>query len=205
MSAFAGTLAGKVETYIELRHSLGYSFKKQAGTLHAFARYVASGSLTPAYQVHGARVRPVIWWRGQWMRGERARLSRHADVAKVMDYMLKRWGSFTRFLDDGRICLTNNAAERGLRGIALGRKAWLFAGSDRGGERAAAMYSLIVTAKLNDVDPRAWLANVLVASRIIPFNVCTSCCRGTGVNEPRKPLPPPERPRRVTSRMDTLR
>jgi IS66 C-terminal element/Transposase IS66 family len=69
--------------------------------------------------------------------------------------------AFTLFLDDGRICLTNNAAERGLRGIALGRKAWLFAGSDRGGERAAAMYSLIITAKLNGVDPRAWLADVL--------------------------------------------
>ena len=64
-----------------------------------------------------------------------------------MDYMLKRWTAFTRFLDDGRICLSNNAAERALRGIALGRKSWLFAGSDRGGQRAAAMYSLIVTAK----------------------------------------------------------
>jgi transposase len=97
----------------------------------------------------------------QWMRAERARLPRHADTAKVMDYMLKRWPSFTRFLDDGRICLTNNAAERALRGIALGRRAWLFAGSDRGGERAAAMYTLIGTAKLNDVDPQAWLADVL--------------------------------------------
>ena len=61
----------------------------------------------------------------------------------------------------GRVCLTNNAAERALRGIALGRKAWLFAGSDRGGERAAFMYGLIATAKLNDVDPQAWLADVL--------------------------------------------
>jgi hypothetical protein len=71
-----------------------------------------------------------------------------------------RW---TGFLDDGRICLTNNAAERALRGIALGRRAWLFAGSDRGGERAAAMFTLIETAKLNDVDPQAqaWLADVL--------------------------------------------
>lgn len=114
-----------------------------------------------------------------WMRRERARLSRHAEVAKAMDYMLKRWGSFTRFLTDGRICLTNNAAERALRGVALGRKSWLFAGSDRGGERAASMYSLIVTAKLNDVDPRAWLADVLAkiadhpASRLhelLPWN-----------------------------------
>ena len=78
-----------------------------------------------------------------------------------MDYMLKRWTSFARFLTDGRICLTNNAAERALRGLALGRKAWLFAGSDRGGERAAVLYSLIVTAKLNDVDPQAWLTDVL--------------------------------------------
>jgi transposase len=96
-----------------------------------------------------------------WMRQERARLSRHNDVAQAMDYMLKRWAAFARFLSDGRICLSNNAAERALRGIALGRRAWLFAGSDRGGERAAFMYSLIVTAKMNDIDPQAWLADVL--------------------------------------------
>jgi transposase len=97
----------------------------------------------------------------QWMRTERARLSRHAETAKAIDYMLMRWPAFTRFLDDGRICLTNNAAERALRGIALGRRAWLFAGSDRGGERAAAIYTLIATAKLNDINPQAWLADVL--------------------------------------------
>ena len=96
-----------------------------------------------------------------WMRAERAKLSRHAPVAKAMDYMLRRWDRFARFLDDGRICLSNNAAERCLRGIALGRKSWLFAGSDRGGRRAAAMYTLIGTAKLNNVDPQAWLADVL--------------------------------------------
>ena len=96
-----------------------------------------------------------------WMREQRARLSRHAPVAKAMDYMLKRWDGFTRFLDDGRVCLSNNAAERALRGLALGRKSWLFAGSDRGGDRAAFMYTLIVTAKMNDIDPQAWLADVL--------------------------------------------
>lgn len=96
-----------------------------------------------------------------WMREARTKLSRHSDVARAMDYMLTRWESFARFLGDGRIDLSNNAAERALRGIAIGRKAWLFAGSDRGGERAAAIYSLITTAKLNDVDPRAWLADVL--------------------------------------------
>src|ERR1700676_5188977 len=96
-----------------------------------------------------------------WMREQRAKLSRGNDLAKAMDYILKRWPAFTRFLEDGRICLSNNAAERALRGIALGRKSWLFAGSDRGGQRAAALYSLIVTAKLNDVDPQAWLADVI--------------------------------------------
>jgi transposase len=97
----------------------------------------------------------------RWLREERPKLSRGNDLAKAMDYLLKRWPAFTRFLNDGRICLSNNAAERALRGIALGRKSWLFAGSDRGGQRAAALYSLIVTAKLNDVDPQAWLADVL--------------------------------------------
>ena len=106
-------------------------------------------------------IAPLVGDLEDWMRQERVKLSRHADVAKAMDYMLKRWVAFTRFLEDGRICLSNNAAERALRGIALGRKAWLFAGSQRGGERAAAMYTMIHTAKLNNVDPQAWLADVL--------------------------------------------
>ena len=104
---------------------------------------------------------PLVAELEAWMREQRSRLSRHDDVAKAMDYMLKRWPVFTRFLGDGRVCLTNNAAERALRGIALGRKSWLFAGSDRGAQRAAFMYSLIVTAKLNDIDPQAWLADAL--------------------------------------------
>jgi transposase len=111
--------------------------------------------------VRKTRIAPLVTELESWMRTERARLSRHADVAKAMDYMLKRWVAFIRFLADGRVCLTNNAAERALRGIAIGRKSWLFAGSDRGGERAAVMYTLIMTAKLNNVDPQAWLADVL--------------------------------------------
>jgi transposase len=96
-----------------------------------------------------------------WLREERSRLSRAASVAQPIDYMLKRWDDFARFLDNGRICLTNNAAERALRGFALGRKSWLFAGSERGADRAAIMATLITTAKLNDIDPQAWLADVL--------------------------------------------
>ena len=113
---------------------------------------------------------PLVADLERWMREQRAKLSRGNDVARAMDYMLKRWPAFTRFLDDGRICLSNNAAERALRGIALGRKAWLFAGSDRGGERAAAMYSIIVTAKMSNVDPQAWLADVLARIAGHPAN-----------------------------------
>jgi transposase len=105
-------------------------------------------------------VAPLVADLHAWMLQTRGRLSRHNDLAKAIDYALKRWAAFTNFLDDGKVCLANNAAERALRGIALGRKAWLFAGSDRGGERAAMMYALITTAKLNGVDPRAWLADV---------------------------------------------
>ena len=103
-----------------------------------------------------------------WLREERARLSRSASVIKPIDYLLKRWDGFTRFLHDGRICLSNNAAERALRGFALGRKSWLFAGSERGADRAAAVTTLIMTAKLNDVDPLAWLADVLARIAEIP-------------------------------------
>jgi hypothetical protein len=111
--------------------------------------------------VRQARSAPLAAELETWMLQTRDKLSRGHDLAKALSYMLRRWPSFTRFLDDGRICLSNNAAERALRGVALGRKAWLFCGSDRGGQRAAVLYSLIVTAKLNDVDPQAWLADVL--------------------------------------------
>jgi transposase len=120
--------------------------------------------------VRRERGAPLVDALEAWMREERRKLSRHSDVAVAMDYMLKRWEAFARFLDDGRICLTNNAAERALRGLALGRKAWLFAGSDRGGQRAAILYGLIVTAKLNDVDPQAWLADVLARIAEHPAN-----------------------------------
>jgi transposase len=105
--------------------------------------------------------RPLVDDLRVYMHEQAARLSRGHDLVKAANYMLKRWPAFTLFLEDGRVCLSNNAAERGLRGIALGRKSWLFCGSDRGGQRAAAMYSLIITAKMNGVDPQAWLADVL--------------------------------------------
>jgi transposase len=104
---------------------------------------------------------PLLMRLEAWLRDERSRLSRSASVVKPIDYMLRRWDRFAHFAGDGRVCLTNNAAERALRGFALGRKSWFFAGSERGADRAAAITTLIMTAKLNDVDPLAWLADVL--------------------------------------------
>jgi len=134
---------------------------RRIDTLFAIERSINGHSAERRRAVRQELSTPLVADLERWLREQRAKLSRGNDLAKAMDYLLKRWTAFTRFLDDGRICLSNNAAERALRGIALGRKSWLFAGSDRGGQRAAAMYSLIVTAKLNDVDPQAWLADVL--------------------------------------------
>jgi transposase len=118
---------------------------------------------TPQERLSARRLesRPLVDDLHTYLREQVAKLSRGHDLAKAIQYMLKRWPAFRLFLDDGRVCMSNNAAERALRGVALGRKSWLFCGSDRGGQRAAAMYSLIVTAKMNGVDPQAWLADVL--------------------------------------------
>ena len=134
---------------------------RRIDAIFAVEREINGATPDQRHAARQERIKLLVTALEGWMRSERARLSRHADTAKAIDYMLKRWPAFTRFLDDGRICLTNNAAERALRGIAIGRRAWLFAGSDRGGERAAAMFTLIETAKLNNVDPQAWLADVL--------------------------------------------
>jgi len=135
--------------------------------------------------VRTERSRPLVVALETWLCEQRARVSKNSDTGKAIDYSLKRWTALTRFLDDGRVCMTNNAAERELRAIAVGRRNWTFAGSDEGGRRAAALYTLIATAKLNDVDPQAWLADVLArmpdypAKRIadfLPWN-CHAECR----------------------------
>jgi transposase len=149
---------GKTDAFVS---PLALEAVRRIDALFDIERAINGEPAARRYAVRQDLSRPLVADLEAWMRAERALLSRHSDPAKAMDYMLKRWAAFTHFLDDGRICLTNNAAERALRGIALGRKSWLFAGSDRGGERAAVMYSLIVTAKMNDVDPQAWLADIL--------------------------------------------
>ena len=111
--------------------------------------------------VRRERSKPLIENFEAWLRAARKKLSSKGPLAKAIDYTFNHWKAFTRFLDNGRICLSNNAAERAVRGIAVGRRNWTFCGSDEGGRRAAVMYTLIETAKLNGADPKAWLADVL--------------------------------------------
>ena len=141
---------------------------KRIDVLFDIERTINGASADERLRVRQEQSAPLLAELEAWLREERARLSRSASVIKPIDYLLKRWDGFAHFLQDGRICLSNNAAERALRGFALGRKSWLFAGSERGANRAAAVTTLIMTAKLNDIDPLAWLADVLARIAEIP-------------------------------------
>ena len=129
--------------------------------LFAIEREINGMTPQERQRIRNERSRPLSVELEAFMREQRAKLSAKNETAKAIHYSLKRWSALTRFLDDGRLCMSNNAAERALRTVAVGRNNWTFAGSDEGGRRAAAIYTLIETAKLNDVDPQAWLADVM--------------------------------------------
>jgi transposase len=129
--------------------------------LFAIEREINGKLPSERQRVRQERSRPRVEALEAWLREQYARLSPAGQVAKAIAYSLNRWDGLARFLDDGRLCMTNNAAERALRGIAVGRHNWTFAGSDAGGRRAAAIYTLVESAKLNDVDPQAWLTDML--------------------------------------------
>ncbi len=121
-------------------------------------------------QQRQARAGPLLADLHRWLLVTVQQLSKKSELAGAIHYALARWRALTRYCDNGRIEIDNNAAERALRTVALGRKNWLFAGSDRGGERAAAIYSLIGTAKLNGLDPYAYLHHVLTHLPDHPIN-----------------------------------
>jgi transposase len=141
---------------------------RRLDALFEIERAINGRSADERRAVRQERSKPLLDDMHDWLLRERESLSRSAEVLKPMNYMLKRWDDFVRFLDDGRICLTNNCAERALRGIALGRRNWTFAGSQRGADRAAIMLTMITTCRLNDVDPKAWLADVLARIADLP-------------------------------------
>jgi transposase len=133
---------------------------ERIGALYAIEREIRGRPPDERQQIRRARARPLVDDLRAWMEQKLSALSRKSEVAAAIRYALARWRALLRYIDDGRIELDNNSAERALRAVALGRKNYLFAGSDSGGDRAAAMYSLIGTAKLNDLDPEAYLRTV---------------------------------------------
>ena len=127
---------------------------------------------SPAERVTARRQRaiPVLAELRSFLDATLAKISGKSDFATAIRYATSRWTALTRYVDDGRLEMSNNAAERAIRPLALGRKNYLFAGSDAGGRRAAIMYTLIETAKLNDLDPEAWLTDVIARIADHPIN-----------------------------------
>ena len=134
---------------------------KRIGELYGIEKEIRGRPPDERQQIRNTRARPLLESLKNWLEESLSKLSRKSDVSKAVHYALGRWPALLRYCGDGRIEIDNNAAERALRAVALGRKNYMFAGSDSGGERAAAMYSLIGSAKLNGIDPEAYLSDVL--------------------------------------------
>jgi transposase len=140
------------------------------GEIYSIEADIRGQSPETRQQVRQARAGPKLTELHQWLIATVKKLSKKSDLAGAIHYALARWKALTRYRDDGRVEIDNNAAERALRAVALGRKNYLFAGADCGGERAAAIYSLIGTAKLNEIDPEAYLRYVLECIAEHPIN-----------------------------------
>jgi transposase len=134
---------------------------ERIGALYAIERAIAGCPAEERRQTRLARAGPLLAELQQWFETTLLYLSGKSELAAVIRYALKRWDALARYRDDGRIEIDNNTAERAIRGIAVGRKNWLFVGSDQGGDRAAALYTMIETCKLNGVDPEAYLCDLL--------------------------------------------
>jgi transposase len=140
------------------------------GQLYDIEREIRGRSPDERRQVRQLRARPQLDAMHDWLEDIQRKASRKSGIASAIGYALGRWDALLRYCDDGRLEIDNNAAERALRAVALGRKNYLFAGADTGGERAAAMYSLIGSAKLNGLDPEAYLREVLSRIADHPIN-----------------------------------
>jgi hypothetical protein len=143
---------------------------QRIGELYAIESEIRGRPPNERQQVRQARARPLLELLRSWLEVSLAKLSRKSDTTAAVKYALTLWDALVRYCDDGQLEIDNNAAERALRAVALGRKNYLFAGSDTGGERAAAIYSLIGSAKLNDLDPEGYLREVLVRIADHPVN-----------------------------------
>jgi uncharacterized protein YheU (UPF0270 family) len=143
---------------------------QRIGTLYGIEREIRGKAADLRCQIRQTRAGPLVEELHRWLNKTLTQLSRKSDTARAIRYALSRWRALTRYLDDGRIEMDNSAAERALRAVALGRKNFLFCGSDAGGERAAAIYSLLGTAKLNGLDPELYLRRVFEQIADHPIN-----------------------------------
>jgi transposase len=139
-------------------------------TLYEVERAVRDAEPEARRQYREQHARPVLEAFKAWLDTALQRLPPRGELAKAMRYLTRRWTAFTRYLDDGRLAIDNGAAERAFKGPILGRKNWMFAGSDAGGQRAAIVYSLIETCKLNAIEPFAYLSGVLARLPTHPAN-----------------------------------
>ena len=140
------------------------------GALYGIEEQIRGRPPEQRHAVRQAQSQPLLDSLRQWFEATLSKLSRKSETTAAIRYALSRWDALTRYIEDGHIEIDNNAAERSLRGVALGRKNYLFAGSDVGGERAATIYSLIGSAKLNGLDPEAYLREVLTRIADHPIN-----------------------------------
>jgi hypothetical protein len=143
---------------------------ERISALYAIEKEIRGRPAEERREVRQAQSKPLLASLRQWFETTLPKLSRKSDTTVAIRYALSRWDALVRYRDDGHIEIDNNAAERALRAVALGRKNYLFAGADSGGERAAAIYSLIGTAKLNGLDPEAYLREVLTRIADHPIN-----------------------------------
>ncbi|MBS0900132.1 IS66 family transposase, partial [Pantoea dispersa] len=143
---------------------------RRIGELYAIEAEIRGSPAEKRLAVRKARTVPLMQSLYDWTQVQMAVLSRHSDTAKAFAYLLKQWEALNLFCGNGWAEIDNNIAENALRGVALGRKNWLFVGSDAGGERAAILYSLIGTCRLNGVDPEIWLRYVLSHIQDWPVN-----------------------------------
>jgi hypothetical protein len=143
---------------------------QRIGALYGIEEQIRGHPPEQRREVRQAEAQPLLDSLRQWFEEILSKLSRKSETTAAIRYAVSRWEALTRYIEDGHIEIDNNAAERSLRGVALGRKNYLFAGSDVGGERAATIYSLIGTAKLNGLDPEAYLREVLTRIADHPIN-----------------------------------
>ncbi len=170
VACWAHVRRGFYDEYASNKSAIAKEALDRIGTLFDIERAIAGQPPESRRSVRQRTARPRITELATWLDEQLQKLPRKSDLAGAIRYARSRWHALTRYLDDGRLEISNNAAENHIRPVALGRKNYLFAGSDAGGERAAAFYTLIRTARLNGVEPQAWLTDVVACIGSHPIN-----------------------------------